>query len=144
MRQTVSNKTLNKYKDLLKQDIWTETDIISFRSLLNNKLRHDAETRLELASNFNHKTITDEQRIKGYNWLNKYNFTSQGNSSSKCFLGNREAEILKDFDTITIARLRDVGYGILTNYVPVYRVYSLSGQFFEYTFEANGQPTVIG
>lgn len=133
MRQ-VSQNTLIKYRELINLGLFKETELVSFRSLLNNTLRHDEDIRDELLLRFNTVgcTLEFEQQAKGLQWLLNFNLKKNRTPRATCFLGDFELSVLEKYVAIKVSRLDNVGHGIYSNLTPVYRVLDTAGNWFEY------------
>lgn len=128
----IQKKTIEKYETMLQTGNFSEKDVIYFRSILNTKLRDDADTRKALVSKFNalQLTVSEEQKAKGIAWLTKTNLKANGSLRSNAILGLRESHILSECVKIEV-ELVDKGRAGSPNYLPLYRVYGAES-FFEY------------
>lgn len=75
-------KTINKYHDIIESGIFTEQQIISFRSFLREHLAHPNHEEIDaLYDKFDRLApyeLTSEQREKGLNWLYKFFLRKDG------------------------------------------------------------------
>jgi len=148
-------QTIQKYKDIIKSGKFTEQEIISFRSLLNNNPRttefYDLITFFGDHAPFE---LTWVQQEKGLEWLKNRIFTKSGNirnTQETNEISNRTnaleqiAEMIKNFDRFEFADLvpqnRFTG-GFNPFFLPVYRLYDKRGNFFDYTVSV-GQIEII-
>ena len=138
MRQ-VSNTTIEKYKALVATRLFTDADMVYFRSLLNNSLRHDEELTSYFVNYFNAEGVNldFEAVTKGMVWLRKTQVGTKGKLKPSSFLGQRELEILNSADSINVSQLLNISRGTGPQYIPVYTVKSTEGSF-SYHIQANG------
>lgn len=138
MRQ-VSSATIEKYKALLSTRLFTDSDMVYFRSLLNNGLRHDQDLTTYFLNYFNTEGVNldFEAVTKGLVWLRKTQVGAKGNLKPSAFIGQRELDILNSADTIVVAELVNLSRGTFPQYTPVYEVRSKLGNF-KYHMQADG------
>lgn len=142
------NKTYLKWLDriLNTKTPWTENEIIYFRKYLGTLAHNNQLLFKSLKSEFDRiglYSITQEQSLKGINWLNKYAFKSNGqlrNAKGMVF-GNREASIIKQFKEFRFTGLHPIGHS-WTYFAPIYEVIAIDGRSFEYSTNM-GQIEVI-
>jgi hypothetical protein len=138
-----SKKTLQKYTNLIAGKLWTEQQIISFRSLLNNGLRHQPEVVSQLVNAFceiaeySGYELEISQQLKGLEWLKRTQLNSKGQlrRAKTTFLGLNEVAMLNNFSHFTMVGLYNASnvyhYGI-NHYVAVYRLHDTKGNWFDY------------
>lgn len=132
--------------------VWTKSEINALVKCNNAKnfahesikeLYAELESKSEYGS-FEH-SITKERSDFGIEFLIKRYFKLDGSPRSKCPFGVREERILKSFKRFTFV-------GLLANcnavgsyrwFTPVYRVYSKSGEYFDYTQGHWGTPKIL-
>lgn len=149
-----SKKTIAKYMDMCCKPgyTWSEIDITSFRSLLNNKLRDMPDTKAALLECFNASLgvapfqLERSQQAKGVEWLLRTQVNSKGSlrNANTTFIGEIELNILRKFDTLELVGLNDistiqqrsVGW---FQYVACYRLNSVAGTSFTYGPYYGGQ-----
>lgn len=145
-------KTEIKYKNLTSNPnhVWTEQEIISFRSFINSKNRQRLEINKMLLNVFHNSCevsgglkITTEQAEKGISWLRRTQLNKKGElrSAKSTFIGFREKHVIDNFSHFVMVGLRDIGcspYSNYTQYVPVYKCVSSEGESFEYSASQSG------
>lgn len=147
----VSKATIAKYLSRVATpgSIWTESELVSFRSLVNTKLSDQPDTREMLLDRFNAAVaivpyqLEQQQQLKGLNWLRSTQLNKKGQlrDSATTFIGQLELSILIDAVSVELAGLQDVARNSCSGYrryVPVYRVTATSGQWFEYSSACTG------
>ena len=65
-----TQKTINKYHDIMERGLFTEREIISFRSLLREN-GEEADALLDKFNRLSPFKLTNEQQKKGLDWLCK-------------------------------------------------------------------------
>jgi len=148
-------QTIQKYKGIIKFGKFTEQEIISFRSLLNNNPR-DSEL-YDLIAFFESRApfeLTWMQQEKGLEWLKNRIFTKSGNirnTQETNEISNRTnaleqiAEMVKNFDRfefVDFVPQNRFTRGLNPFLLPVYRLYDKQGNFFDYTVSV-GQIEII-
>lgn len=143
------SKLLNKYINILKDGTIAERDIMNLRSVLSGskgKLSDTEKTTLKrefynLMPTNGYK-ITNDQTIKGREFLNKFAFTKKGTTRipASRVLGQREIDAIKDIDHFTFTEL--YGYNESNHTLPVYTVWTTNGHGFDYYYA--GTVNVIG
>lgn len=145
-------KTEQKYKNMIVEPnrVWTETEIISFRSFVNTKNRQRPEINKMLIRLF-HEMIDQHgnyglmpsQQIKGIQWLKKTQLKRDGSlrQAKSTFIGLREKYVIDNFLRFEMIGLRDIShspYSSFTYYVPIYRCIAHDGAAFEYSASQSG------
>lgn len=145
----VSKNTIKKYMELVSTAgrVWTESELVSFRSLINTKLRHETDVRDMLVERFNASLdivpfkLEGGHQIKGLQWLRKTQLNKSGlpRAASTTFIGIHELTVLQQFHSIELAGLRDVASASAYRaFTPVYRVIGFSGASFDYSQNSCG------
>jgi hypothetical protein len=95
------------------------------------------------AEGFEGAKLTDEQSLKGFNWLKNLWVTPTGKERINNPFGYREQDALKEFDRCELSGYYDAGNAYHSFYVPIYDVYSKIGYGFNY-YVSGGQINIIG
>jgi hypothetical protein len=145
-------KTEQKYKNMIVEPnrVWTETEIISFRSFVNTKNRQRPEINKMLIRLFHEMIdqhgnygLTPSQQIKGIQWLKRTQLKRDGSirEAKTTFIGLREKYVIDNFLRFEMIGLRDISqspYSSFTYYVPIYRCIAHDGAAFEYSASQSG------
>lgn len=141
-------KSYYHYRAILndKAHVWSEGEINGLRKGLGYCSNWSKCAREELIDDIRRMDIearvTDEQSQKGLDWLYKTQFTKRGEIRFRkhAFIGERELEVLKDFEKFTFQGLRFQDFNPYTSTYqtisPVYGVHGKSGGYFEYSANA--------
>lgn len=133
-----SQKTFKKYYAMVTKVGYEfkEQEIISLRSYM----RTNKDGCAKILLNAFHDSLetqdfalTKEQQDKGIEWLLRTQFLLKGGLRKNAFVGEREANILKNYSHFTFSGLRDVGNGFYAFYVPIYSCHAKDGSSFEYS-----------
>lgn len=87
--------------------------------------------------------LSDEQVLKGFDWLKNLWVTPAGKERKNNPFGYREQEALKNFDRIELKGYYDAGNYYRSYFIPMYDVYTKDGYGFEY-FVNGGQIHITG
>lgn len=117
----------NIYNEVAAAGVITERQILTFKSRLN---RGESEV-LNIFDN-GYLNITPEQTNKGLRWLLDQWKTPNGKERKNNPFGERETTILGNFSHFQLIDFIDCGNAYFFAFLPVYRVVSLSGAFFDY------------
>ena len=136
-------KLFKKYSELLSQSMLTEQDIISLKSRISG-MPHSLEkhevnklTSLVLYGKCEYK-ITDDHAQKGIDYLRLKCFTAKGRLRRTKQVDNMPREFfgaINDFDHFTFVGFTELQYNIYSNnhfYMPVWRIHTKAGQYFDY------------
>lgn len=153
----VSKKTIAKYVEMCSTAgrVWTEGEIVSFRSLINTKLSDALDMREMIMECFYQSVellpfqLEQVQQLKGLNWLRKTQLNSKGllRNAATTFITELEVNVLENFDSCGFIGLADVATNSASgyrSYVPIYKCISASGAWFSYRATASGACRVIG
>lgn len=137
-----------KVKDLSKKNkIWSEQEIIQIRKNIgycSNYSQNAISHLLDLINDLDAK-ITQEQSMKGINYLNNLVFRKDGSlrkSKTNFLLNNeRELHILKKFKCFKwVGVYYEQGWnGRVQASAPIYRVVAKNGEYFDYVAGSSGQ-----
>lgn len=142
-----SQKTINKYMEMVSTvgRVWTEGEIISFRSLLNMKLRDQPDVKAALINKFNESLevapfqLTMEQQAKGLQWLLKTQVNKKGElrQAQTTFINETQLSMLKDFSRFEFTGLYDISsvhqhYAGWSQFVAEYRLLDSKERSFSY------------
>lgn len=141
----------------LKSKVWKKSEISAVAKLINSKNFHKNENCPEILQGIEsveslfsygymeERKITREQSRYGIEYLLKRYFKKNGEPRKGSPFGSRENVILKSF-----SKFRFVGFyemssngGYWTTSIPVYRVYSKDGSYFDYAPIHWGVPIVL-
>lgn len=142
MNTQINPKLVSKYTNILIDNEYIEEkDIVSLRSFMSNKLRHDRDAFnyfMRTASN-TEKNLTPEHNQKGIDWLRRTQFKKNGQLSTAktTFIGEREAHVIKNFSHFTFIGLVDESSNQWPQPMPVYKCYATDGTSFEYVASFN-------
>ena len=146
---TKPSKLFYKYQNLLKQSILTETDIISLKSRLgwNPKSLTKSEVGdlldITIYGNCKEYDITDEHSQKGIDYLTRKCLKANGSNRETKQVRNLSREFfdaIKDFSHFKFVGFESVDYNIYSRrdqYMPVWRLYTKSGEYFDYQMDIN-------
>lgn len=109
----------------------------------NNDELKQAVKNVFTASDFEGVKLTDEQSLKGFDWLKNLWVTPKGAERKNNPYGYREQDALKDFNRCELSGYYDAGNAYRSFYVPIYDVYSKTGYGFNY-YVSGGQIHIIG
>lgn len=136
-------KLMQKWINRISSPVMTETDIIHFKSKVLGRLARtsltdgDKEELKDLFASCKVKSITQEHSQKGIDYLNRKLFNKKGQARSDAFTlaaGEEFVAAVKDFDSFLFVGFAIVASNVWHNqYMPVYRVITKSGKFFDYT-----------
>lgn len=142
-----SKKTIAKYMEMCATAgrVWTESEIVSFRSLLNNKLRDQLDVKEMLLERFNASLeialfqLEQQQQSKGLLWLIKTQINKKGElrSAQDVFIGEVELSMIRTFENFEFIGLYNIAtpqqrYLGWNQYVAEYRLNSAAGTYFDY------------
>lgn len=148
-----SKKTIAKYMYMVSLEgrMWSEGEIVSFRSLLNNKLQDQPDVKAELLERFNKSLefvpfkLEKAQQIKGLAWLHKTQINKRGDlrNANTTFIGEVELSMIRTFESFEFIGLYDIAAPQqralgCSQYVAQYRLNSVAGTYFEYGPDFNG------
>lgn len=146
-----SKKTIAKYMEMCAAAgrVWTEGEIVSFRSLINTKLSNAPDVRDALLERFNASLdivpfqLEQQQQQKGLQWLLDTQVNSKGvlRQANTTFIVEFELAVLREFASMELVGLRDVARAASSAYrafTPVYRVKGISGAAFGYSLNSYG------
>lgn len=136
-------KLFKKYSELLNQSMLTEQDIIYLkarigpnpRSLENNEVNKLTCRVLYGQCEYN---ITDDHAQKGIDYLRLKCFKQNGKPRKTKQVENMPRqffEAIKDYSHFTFVGFTELNYNIYSNnsfYMPVWRIHTKSGQYFDY------------
>jgi len=133
------SKSFDKWLKRIQDDktAWTENEIRYFRKQIGSSSTLTSEQKRELINGFRGPyQITEEQSKTGIEYLRRKAFKTNGkprNTKDYPF-SDHELAIIKDFERFEFWSIYDASnsWGGCTWYLPVYRVYSKSGEFFDY------------
>lgn len=128
----------NLYQEIARRGVITEREIITMKSRLN---RGKSEV-LDIFNN-GYLNITPEQSEKGLKWLLNQWKTPRGKERKNNPFGDREQEIIEDFERFELVDLIDNGNAYFPAFLPVYRVIDRIGNHFDY-FVSLGLCNIIG
>lgn len=140
----MTKKTLEKYKALINRKVWSEQEIISFRSMLR---RENSDVSQQILSEFRKRTpykITRMHSIKGLDWLKRVCFKANGeirntpNRPFETWECEHIRKILNTFSPWTLDDVSDVSISTYPVFLPVYTLHSKSGDEFTYQPSPNG------
>jgi len=117
------------YKQIADRGVITEREI----NLLKNRANrgHDVWDVFVEKNSFV-LDVTDEQTTRGITWLlNKWK-TPRGAIRKHNPFNQRQTAILSHFKKFQLVDFRDCGNGFVDWYLPVYRVISEHGRYFDY------------
>ncbi len=143
MNTQINPKLVNKYLDILAYDVMhiDEKNIVSLRSFLSNKCRHDKEVfqAIMRKANSHEKVLTAEHNQKGIEWLRRTQFKKNGQLSTAktTFIGEREAHVIRNFSHFTFIGLVDESSNQWPQPMPIYKCYATDGTSFEYVASFN-------
>lgn len=118
-------------KEFYERKKLTEQEI----QLIKNRLNHD---RLSITKTYNRTwKITKEQTIKGLNYLKNQWKTPKGLERKNNPFGYRETEVIENFKNFELIGFFDTANQYQNElgikfFVPIYRVNSKKGNYFEY------------
>lgn len=143
------DKWLSKLRDTGFYDTWSKNDITYFRKAIGPSGLNSEELRAILVDEFNYiieKTdqgipLTAEHSEFGRQYLLDNTLRKNGTFRKRAALGQREVDILNDFDCHYWAGLYDTGNGY---YWPIYRAVGNSGDWFDYLGVTYESMKVIG
>lgn len=84
------------------------------------------------SSEFEGVELSDEQVLKGFDWLKNLMVTPNGKERKNNPFGYREQDALQNFGTIKLKGYYDAGNYYRSYFIPIYDVYSKDGYGFEY------------
>lgn len=144
MAKEKENKTLTKYKNILKAGYISEQELISLRSWMARKATQDERREIFDAIYNKEKYISlDRNQVKkGLDFLKNQYKTPTGKLRTNNPFGTREIFVLENADDIVLKDLYDAGNMFSTFYLPVYQVQSKGGDSFDYYY--NGKVQIIG
>ncbi len=133
--------TLSK---LQNNEVLTESDVNHIKNSLNGSFSGSGEGMSSFADhvlevmgeNEDGYRLTPEQTQKGLAWLQKTRIQNK-------YLGEREREMLNDFDHFRLIDWVDEGNGGRSFYVPVYGVFATNGEYFSYHITGTGSSSAI-
>lgn len=146
MRQT-TQKTINKYMEMVSNAgrVFTEQEIISLRSFLNMKLKDAPDVRQAIVNRFFESLeivpfqLTKEQQMKGLQWLIKTQINKKGDlrNAQTTFLQQEHLDMIRNFENFEFVGLENLANSFQVNagymqYMPVYRLNTTDGRWFEY------------
>ena len=117
------------YTEILACGYITERQILTMKSRANKGFTSEVRS---IFSNGN-LMITPEQTAKGLDWLMDKWKTPRGAVRKNNPFTPRQQSILENFDRFELVKLIDRGTRFVTWHVPVYRVVSKHGRYFDYT-----------
>lgn len=152
----VSKKTIAKYVELVSDvgRVWTEGEIVSFRSLINTKLSDAPDIREMLMERFHTSVelvpfqLRQEQQVKGLMWLRRTQLNTKGllRNAKTTFITELDLAVMDSFDSFEFVGLVDVSINSSSgyrSYVPIYKCISTNGSWFSYATSSNGNCKVV-
>ena len=145
----LSNKTAQKYFDLIKTGHMTERELINFRKAVNGSSRLPIEIVQDLLADFDAKAtdkgiqLTAEQQAKGLAWLNRETFKLNGRVRKNPVLKQYERNVLQGFKKFTCVGLYDLSTNNYRHFMPIYRCVAKNGTYFDYVCKMWGEIVVI-
>ncbi len=144
------SKLFLKYKGKIETNTLGDSDIVAFKSHLNNSRQNSTLTKSEESDLFdliNEKKpiITTEQTKKGLTWLKNLWETPLGKERKNNPFSQYEQEVLETFQQFRLVDFRDESTNYhRPDYRPVYRVEGKKGSFdyFAYPWQ-DGRPIYI-
>lgn len=128
------------YKRILDAGVITEREVNTMKNRANRGFVSDVG---QIFSN-GPLLITPEQTKKGIDWLVNQWKTPKGKTRKNNPFTQREQVIISHFDHFELRTFIDVGGFFNIWYLPVYRVYSKKGMYFDYYVEfAERNPITI-
>lgn len=137
-----TNKTYDKWLKRVKdrRTPWTENDIIYFRRAVGSSSHMPTQLKQELVRRFQETApyrITAAQTAKGLDFLRRKAFRIDGKprQTADFPFSNYELTIIKTASHFQFVGLANSAYlygGGYTWYLPIYRLYSKSGDYFDY------------
>ena len=128
MAKTISNSEL--VETIKEQGFATEKQIQLLKSRMN-KSRENAYEINDLTANIMPIKLTAEQTAKGREWLLRKNLKNNGEFRKNATLSEIETSVLKNAKEAYLSDFYDLGDGIFSNNVPIYR-YENENDYFEY------------
>lgn len=135
-----------------KKKVWLKSEIQAVIKLLNSTNYESGETKNFLESVeffFGHdkleRKITNEQSDFGIEYLNRRYFKLNGKPRSSSPFSEAENSMIKDFSRFKWVGLH-ANYNSMGSsrwFTPIYRLYSKSGAYFDYTAMHWGIPEVL-
>ena len=118
------------YKQIAKRGVITEREI----NLLKNRANRGIDDVWDVFEEKNDYMldITIEQTVKGISWLLDKWKTPRGRVRKHNPFDQRQQAILLHFKEFKLVDFRDCGRGFYGWYLPVYRVVSEHGRYFDY------------
>lgn len=141
------SKTFQRHMAELKRGLYGEGFINGIKKSLNNNSRKSLG--LSIGKSFSgmsleeleqlldyiateHPRIRKEQAKKGITWLRNQARTPKGKERKTNPFKEYELSILDNFSHFLLVGFIDIGHSGFSNYLPIYRVVSKSGNSFEY------------
>lgn len=124
-----------KTQDILNKDRLTNSEILLLCKRANAGEQIDFDNKEYL--------ITNEQEIKGFDWLNNQRQTPTGAERKNNPFGIREENTLDNFKCFTFDGLINAGNTYHDFFLPLYTVIGTDGSTFQY-YVQGGQINIIG
>lgn len=135
-----ASKPAKKYLAIIESGEIEESQIISMKSFMG-KNKENAGSIFEALQD-KELNISAQQTRKGLDFLLNQWKTPTGKERTQNPFGYREQNILENFSHFTLSGFYNAGNAYHDFYLPLYTVYSKSGNSFEYYY--NGKVNVIG
>ena len=120
-------------------EVLTESDVNHIKNSLNGSFRNGeinesfTDELDDIFSEGKEFPLTDEQTTKGITWLQKSRIQNK-------YLGEREREIVQNFDHFALVDFAEIGNNFS---VPVYKVVATNGDSFDYHITGTGSASAI-